>query len=317
MSEPINLFDRAVALSLSINRFGIRRKVNTRSIQTDADRDLLHVSKDIIDSDEFRAISRFDSETRHHVWRIALPSIFRAGVFMIPFEDVTPLDDYLTQRESERAALVSAAIAKLPDIKQAAEERLKSLFDEADYPPDNVITGAYSMAWQIVELGTPGKLKAINVKIYERMLAQEKERAVNEVDQIKLMLRAGMAEVVEHMIDRLTPDVEGKKKVFRDSLVEKAMEFLADCEHKTAIVDDAELAALVKHANEVMSGVTAKDLRSDQGFADYTREQFTNIKTVLESMMKDAPSRKFHLRRESEDAEDSGEPEVDQESASA
>ncbi len=301
-AAPYNIFNRALALNLEIGRFGTRKKVRSSAVQTDADHTMLHISKDILDADEFKALARFDSETRNYIWRKSLPSQFRNGIQLIPFEDVTPVDEYLTQRVSERDALIEKAIARLDPIKADAETRLGSLFNDRDYPSDQKIRNCYSMTWNFVEFGTPGKLKSLNARLFERMLAQEKQRAVNEVDQIRLMLRAGMAEIVEHMVDRLTPEADGKKKVFRDSMVDNVKEFLSDFEHKN-IIDDAELAALVKQANEIMDGVTAKDLRTDEGFRDFTREQFSNMKGVLDAMMKDAPSRKFHLR-----AEDTGDP---------
>lgn len=293
--SQINIFDRAMCLNLEIGRFGTRKKVRSSQIQTDADRTLVHVSKDILDAPEFKAVARFDGETRDYIWRKSLPSQFRNGISLIPFEDVTPVDDYLTGRETERAQLVAAAMARVDEIKQEAETRLASLFNHGDYPPESVMLQAYSMRWNFFEYGTPGKLKSISVKLYEREREKAKANAVNEVEQIRLALRAGAAEIVNHMVDRLTPEADGKKKVFRDSLIDNVREFLDDFEHKNIVNDDA-LAALVKQAKDIMEGITAKDLRSDDGFRDFTREQFSNIKTALDDMLKDAPQRKFHLR---------------------
>ena len=59
-----NLFDRAVMLSLQIKKLGLRRKVNSGAVEVDADRNMISVSKKLIESPEYEAIASFDSDTR-------------------------------------------------------------------------------------------------------------------------------------------------------------------------------------------------------------------------------------------------------------
>jgi hypothetical protein len=73
-----------------------------------------------------------------------------------------------------------------------------------------------------------------------------------------------MAELVEHMIDRLSKDDDGKAKTFKTSTVENFKEF-ADLFAARNLTGDSELAALVEKAQKVMSGVDAKSLRTDAG----------------------------------------------------
>ena len=60
-SKAPRMFENAVGLSLALTRLGTRRKVRTERIQTDADNEMVHVSKDIIDSDAHRAIIQHDN----------------------------------------------------------------------------------------------------------------------------------------------------------------------------------------------------------------------------------------------------------------
>ena len=60
------VFDRAVCLSLAMGCLGTRRKVPSASINVEADKDMLHVSKAILESEELDAIKTFDGEMR--IW---------------------------------------------------------------------------------------------------------------------------------------------------------------------------------------------------------------------------------------------------------
>lgn len=289
------LADRAILVSIAITRFGTRKRVKASQIQTDADRTMLHISKDIFESPDFKTIARFDNDTRRTIWAKALPTEFRSGVYAVLFDDVVKMDEYLETRMAERSPLVETALSTLDDLKKDAEARLGSLYNERDYPLKDEIRRAYTMEWQWIELGPAGKLKTISEKLLRREQEKAAAQAVNEIDQIKLALRDGVAEVFEHLVDRLTPSTDGKKKVFRDSLITNAMEFFSDVEHKITAFDDADLAALVTQAKEVLEGSTPKDLRGDEGLRDFTRESVANLKATLDGMLKDAPRRKFFI----------------------
>ena len=100
-----NLFDRAVILSVTLRRPGTRRKASTSLIDvispaademlstpnvqpmfTTTDKSLLHLSKDILDSDELRAVQRLDGTIREYLSRTGLPSPLKQGCYLIPID---------------------------------------------------------------------------------------------------------------------------------------------------------------------------------------------------------------------------------------
>ena len=59
---------------MRLSTMGNTRKVSTSQIEADADKDLLRVSKHLLDSAELKAIGRFDGEIRRFSITSACPS---------------------------------------------------------------------------------------------------------------------------------------------------------------------------------------------------------------------------------------------------
>ena len=63
-----------------------------------------------------------------------------------------------------------------------------------------------------------------------------------------------MAELVQHLVERLQPGADGKPKVFRDSLVRGMEEWLSDFSARN-LAQDGELSSLVERARELLHPV--------------------------------------------------------------
>ncbi len=73
---------------------GDTRKVfNLSQIEADADKDLLHVSKHLLDSAELKVIGRFDGEIRRFLYDICLP--FEIGIHLLPGAALEVAEDRL------------------------------------------------------------------------------------------------------------------------------------------------------------------------------------------------------------------------------
>ena len=60
----VDLAKKTVCIKMRLSTMGNTRKVSTSQIEADADKDLLRVSKHLLDSAELKAIGRFDGEIR-------------------------------------------------------------------------------------------------------------------------------------------------------------------------------------------------------------------------------------------------------------
>jgi hypothetical protein len=187
---------------------------------------------------------------------------------------------------------VGAFVESYGKRRDEAESRLGSLFNARDYPSEDTIKNAFSLDGQYVTFDTPASLKGIKAEIFKR----EREKAdvmwKDALEDCRVLLRATMSEMVSHISDRLTPDVDGKKKSFHHTMLGKLDAFITTFEDRN-ISDDEELAALVKEAKSVMNGVDVKELRKEEGLREAFRGQVDQLKAKLDTMIIDKPARAF------------------------
>ena len=288
-AETPGIMSRAVCLSLEINKPGNRKKVSTSQIETDADKDMIGVSKQLVDSVEYKAISRHDGETRQWLYSRALPSPFRAGVYLIPHALVVTVNDYLDNRTRERRQLIEAFVCCYPSLKRTAEEKLGSLFNPADYPDEDRLRAGFSVSWRFIDFQTPNSLKQISSSLFAQEQAKAQAQWAEATTEVRNALREGFAELVEHMAERLA---EGK--IFRNSMVDNFRDFLEVFDFRN-ITDDADLAALVSRTRELLANVNPDHLRSNEGLRATVQAGMAQINNTLDGMMENRPRRQIEL----------------------
>src|SRR5687768_16998683 len=107
ITDPgIDLAKKTVCIKVSLSTMGNTRKVSTAQIEADADKDLLRVSKRLVDSAELKAITRFDGEIRRFLYNICLP--FEIGIHLLPIAALQTVEHRLRQFAGDRTELVHA-----------------------------------------------------------------------------------------------------------------------------------------------------------------------------------------------------------------
>jgi hypothetical protein len=291
-----SLMDNAVLLSVSFHRFGTKKTVGSDEVETDADRKMIHVCKDLFESDRYDDIVTHDGKTSKYIKRLTSGAPFlRAGVSMLGVSLVTDVDSYLKERASERRGLVGLFLDQLPLCKASAQTRLGSLFNSADYPSAEKVEGAFWVDWSFLEFHTPGKLRGINPEIWAAQKAKLESAVQSAADECMIMLRAEAAGVFGKMIERLSPDDSGKRKKFHDTLTENVHQFLDTFKDRN-ITNDQELARLVEDVRAVMKGVDASHLRDSDSLRVKVSGQVGAIMGKLDGMLVDRPKRRINLQ---------------------
>lgn len=294
-SDARSMLDRAIVLQLELSRLGVRRKVNSGAISTDADKELIHVSKEIIESEELQAIARFDGDLRKFIASRASGPAFlnRGGFHLLALAMVESTDDEITRRLASRADLVTRFVQVYEQRADQTRARLGSLAADVEYPSVDRVLRSFGARVRYLAFDTPASLQGIKREIFDR----EREKAAGEwaeaLDECRGVLRAAFADLVDHLADRLTPDPEsGKKRIFKDSLVRNFAEFAQTFSARN-IADDQQLAALVDRAAAVMAGLDAKDLRTDDALRASVAASMREIKANADAMVIDAPTRRY------------------------
>lgn len=289
-ASPTATEQSAVHLLVRLGRLGTRRKADTDQIDTDADKALLHLSKDILDSPELQAIARHDAGTRKFLQSRCLPSHLKSGVYLLPVTLIQAVNDALTNRRAERTALVDVFLRAYDGLKTKAQARLKSQFRDDDYPPIERVATSFGMRVRYLAFETPTTLKEINAGLFE----QERQRAAAEwqvaLEDAKALLRVNAKDLVDHLVDRLTPKDDGTPKIFRDSMIRNLREFLELFEDRNIAKDD-QLSALLSQARETLALVSPDDLRDHEWVRTHVRTQFGLIKTQVDALVAETPRR--------------------------
>lgn len=287
-----DLVQKTVCIKVHQGLLGNTRRVGTSNVEVDADKELIRVTKVLIDSEELRAIRQLDGEVRRYLYDTCLP--FEAGIHLLPLPLLETVDEKLRQFERRRSDLVEHFLSVYPALCQQAVERLRTLYDPRDYPPVDVVRSRFAFAWQYVSFGVPGQLREISAKVF----ANEREKAARLMSeasqQIQQVLRTALAEMVEHLRERLTDDAGGKPKQLRESAVQKLRAFLDNFDFRN-VTDDRELKEQVEKARALLDGVDTRAIRDDSALRAQMRDGMAAIASSLDTMIVNRPTRKFRL----------------------
>src|ERR1700688_1877116 len=268
----VDLAKKTVCIKMRLSTMGNTRKVSTSQIEADADKDLLRVSKHLLDSAELKAIGRFDGEIRRFLYNICLP--FEIGIHLLPIAALETVEDRMRKFAEDRQVLVTAFLSVYPGLCQDAAKRLRGLYNPADYPPIDEVAREFGLSWQYVSFGVP--------------------EASSEIQQV---LRQSMADLVAHMAERLKDGADGKPLKFKQSTVSNLVEFLSNFSFRN-VTDDLQLQDLVGRARDLLQGVAADDLRTSGDMRTRVRQGMAALAADLDGMLVKSGGRKMRLAEE-------------------
>jgi len=296
ITDPgMDLAKKTVCIKISLSTMGNTRKVSTAQIEADADKDLLRVSKRLVDSAELKAITRFDGEIRRFLYNICLP--FEIGIHLLPIAALETVEHRLRQLAGDRRQLVHEFISAYPSLCLDAATRLRGLYNPTDYPEVDEAAREFGFSWQYVSFGVPEQLKGISREVWEQEREKAAVRMAEASTEIQVVLRETMAKLVQHMADRLKTGPDGKPLRFKETTVENLVEFLMNFEFRN-VTDDNELQSLVSQARDLMQGVTADDLRTTGDLRSRLQQGMTGIAGQLDALLMRTGGRKFRFDEE-------------------
>jgi hypothetical protein len=291
--EGASITTNTMCLVVEKGRFGVKRKASTDDVSVKSDKTLLALTKVIIESPELQAVVQHDAAVAAFLRSKTVHSDFK-GLKLIPIKAVVEVHDFLTGASVKRQELVEKACDTYRLRCDETAARLSVLQNPGDYPPLSRFRASFYFEWKFVTWETPSKLKDIHPAIF-RMEQEKAAKSLSGVaDECRNAMRAGMADLVDLMVDKLTPDADGKKKTFSKATIRNFNEFFDMFELKD-VTGDAELGVVVTKARDVLSGVDAKDIRSNEAIRDAMKQQFAMLRDKLSTMKIDRGDRDIDL----------------------
>jgi hypothetical protein len=211
----------------------------------------------------------------------------------VPFESVGRIDERLQEMKAGFEVACAAFYQVYGQLREDARSMLGELYDESDYPAD--ISQFFAFDWRFITMQAPGANNVLDPALVER----EQAKFINTMEEAREMgvraLREEMAGLLKNCVDRLSePGADGKKKIFRDSMVGNFFEFFETFKERN-IFADAELSALCESAKAVLGGVKPEDLRGDDGLRETVRANMATLAGVLDNAIVAMPGRRVKM----------------------
>lgn len=271
------LQDKTVCAEIRCSVIGTRRRVSTSQIETDADRTMVHVGKDILDSDDLCAIRNLDQKLRLDLNRVAVQSrLLRGGIYIVPIALIETVEQMVSDAQAERARLVDKFLDAYPSLVAIAKTKLGSLYDPTDYPSVETVRAAFRMTFNYVSLNVPDSLQGISGALFERERVKAERKWAEAAQEIRDALRESFKTMVAHLAAKLADNPDGSRNRLHESSVAKFESFLELFE-KRDVTNDDDLRKLVTKARKIMKGVNVDDLRSDEDVRNVTRAAFDTL----------------------------------------
>jgi hypothetical protein len=296
VEQKQNLAEGTVMLNLSLGQVSNRKKIDsdTAAIDTEIDKDMLHVGVDLYDSKELRACQSFLARMKLGVKSKAVPSFFRGGIYLVKHEGVEEVHEMLNKAIKDFEPLVDAFAAVAEERKEESRSRLGPAFNAAFYPTPEAIKSLYSIKWNWFTMQAPDSLKKINSDIYEREIEKAEQSFQTAATGINTMLAAEAKKLVEHMVERLTPGPDGKAKVFKRNSIEAIQKFL-DGFSLRDIGTTEELQKQVSLMGQLIEGVDPKSLRQSDSLREDVSKGFKKVAKALDAIVIEKPKRFIDL----------------------
>ena len=142
IQEPgTDLAKKTVFIKVHLGLLGNSRKVSSSQVEVDADKALIHVAKNLLDSPELQAIRSLDGDVRRYLYDTCLP--FEVGIHLLPLGLLETVDEKLREFNEKRSVLVEVFLAAYPRLCQEAAGRLRTLHNPADYPPADEVRSRF------------------------------------------------------------------------------------------------------------------------------------------------------------------------------
>ena len=287
------------AVRVSLSWFGTRKTLTaeqrTQAADTfGAEGAFVSAGKKLLDTghEKFKAVTAVKGRIIS-LWKSMSLPYAEPGIRLLRQDQIETFNAQMESLKGELDEAVRQLDEHYAELKSVARGRLGSLFNPADYPAS--LLGLFQVAWDYPSVEPPDYLQQLSPEIYR----QECERVAARFDEaVRLAEQAFMEELqqlVTHLTERLTGQVDNRPKVFRDSAVTNLTEFFQRFRQLNVRSND-QLDDLVAQCQQVVRGVEPQSLRDDQGLRQHVAQQLSQVENVLDTLLVDKPRRNI-LRR--------------------
>jgi len=278
----ISIASSAVLIDLNISVWTARKLDKNVSKEIDINKNTTikagNYNKHILaGSDQLDKITKLSGEIREWHGRQTLPWS-DTGTRLLPMSNFFDYKHQLGVYEAEFKIRVNTFIQEYPNIIQSMAFKLGQLFDRGEYPDAHKIASKFNMKYTIMPVPETNDFRVDIADDIRNEMKQEYQKAYEgRVESAMSDAWSRLHTTLEHMIDRLSGN---DKKIFRDSLVDNALE-LTNLLTRLNVTNDPKLEQARQALEQTLVGVTADELRDSLGAR---QEILARVNQIMETI---------------------------------
>ena len=280
-APPVSLASMAMLVELRISTWTARKrdKETTADLNTakEADQDASSVYKYLMaGSDHLKKIEKYAAKCR--AWNSSQTLPWMKGVGLLPMENFFKYREQLATMEANFYALVKDFIIAYPQIKNDQAFKLGKYYRADEFPDVETLPRRFKFEYNFLPVPESGdfrinceaRVKADLQEQYDKMFQDKLAEAMRDPwDRLHAML--------SRMSERLADNDDGTRKIFRDSIIDNAVE-LCDLLTRLNVTKDPELEKARRMLEQSVTCMDVSDLRNDEG----AREQLkSDVDAIL------------------------------------
>ena len=289
-----NILDQTTCLLVRFRKTGLIRRGDKSLITTQADKDKLRLNKQIMESDSYDTMLLIARDLRRYIKKRELPSPFAQGTHLITVGLVQEINEKINNAKAGIAKWADLFVAEYPAKQEAARESLKDQFNPKNYHSDmSKLRDRFYVESRWFDF-SPASSTKVGPSIAEAEKANEENETADLYHKIRAAMRLALKQLIDHLVDRLTPGADGKRKQFAATTVTNCTEWL-EIFSKRNVCNDTELALLANKAEGILKGVTVSDLKDSENVAANVALQMNEINTLLTGLVEECDERALAL----------------------
>lgn len=233
------------------------------------------------DCKELEDINKFQARVRQEHYRLTQPWN-DYGARLLPTSLLMEYKATMNRLQSEFELLVEKFLVKYDTLVAAAAFQLGTLFDRSEYPSRWQVKRKFHMEVTFAPLPTSGDFRLdIESEVQQDLINQYEQRAQAQVAAAVQDSWTRLYEALKRISDRLVIEEDGKKRIFHDTMVTGALD-LCDLLKHMNVLNDPSLTKATRQLESVLSGITPKELREEDGTRIETKKRVDEILAAFE-----------------------------------
>ncbi len=261
-----------------------RRESKEVANQNYADLGVVSVNKMLLgDCDKLKAINEIRGKIRNHIHYPMTMPWSDSGLRLLPTAVYFDYNQQMSEAVQEFDTLVDEFIDDYDFAVSRAQAKLGNLFVRDDYPTSEQIRNKFGVSVNYTPLPDAGDFRvdigneaSTQLKAeYDKFYSDQLSKAMGDVWK-------RMHTALSNMSDKLT-DSNGKKQVFRDTLVSNALS-MVDLLTTCNVTGDSQMEAMRQRLESTLRGVTPEGLRDDEFLRAETKSKVDDILKSLPTL---------------------------------